>query len=138
LTEKLSLSHSGVERSDDDRAEVRRGRLKQPSLLGNAHHSPRDAPLANERHPRQRVRGEESFIHRPIQNVAEALQVAVHRRVGNLLLRVAVGDSFAARLLKLIESCGSWVLSQPQNHLHSGNEASHGHFAFECFFSVPF
>lgn len=40
-----------VEGSDDDRAEMRRGRRKELQFLPNGHHEPRFAPLADHGHP---------------------------------------------------------------------------------------
>ena len=57
--------------------------------------SGQDAPLANERRPRQRVCREEPLIHCPKEQMAEAFKIAVHRGVGNLFLRMAVGAVLA-------------------------------------------
>src|SRR5579871_271867 len=82
--QEFSSPHSGINRGDDEVTKVSCCCVEEGCFLRNAHHLPRYAPLANERHPSEWIRRKESFIHCPVEQVTEDAEIAVHRRFGNL------------------------------------------------------
>lgn len=96
LVEEFAAPHAGIERRYDDRAEVGSGGSEQSVFVRAAEDRARLAPLGNKAKPRERIRGEEPLVLRPVEDVAQGLEVAVHGRVGDGLRRVTppsvVGD----------------------------------------------
>ena len=82
LREDLAPAHAGIERSNNDGAEMRRGRLKEPVFLADRDHEARFFPLPRHPHPAQGIHRDESFVDGPEEHAPQTFEVAVHGRVG--------------------------------------------------------
>jgi hypothetical protein len=90
LAEDLAPAHAGLEGKNGDRPQVGRCGRKELGFLGEAQDRLLLAALPFEPNAGNGVCGKDAFVHRPIEQVAEAFDVAVDRRFGEPLFRVAL------------------------------------------------
>jgi hypothetical protein len=88
LVEYLAPPHPGVESKDRDRPQMGRCGREELRFLGEAQNRFLLAALTFEPDTGDGVCGKNALIHRPIEQVTEALDVAVDGRFGELLFRV--------------------------------------------------
>jgi hypothetical protein len=88
LVKDLATAHAGIQSNDRDLPEMRRGGSEQQCFLVEAQHWLLFPPLAFQANPCDRVRCNESLVDRPIEQMAEALDIAVHCRFGYRFLPV--------------------------------------------------
>src|SRR5436190_19326672 len=84
LTEDLAAAHSSVERDDDDRFQMRDGRIEEETLLRYAEDSARTSRFGELAVPAQRIGREKSLVDRPEQNVPQDRDIAVDGRVAHI------------------------------------------------------
>jgi hypothetical protein len=88
LVQDLAPAHAGVEGKDGDGPEMGRCGREELRFLGEAEHRFLLAALPFEPDARNGVCGKNALVHSPIEQVAQALDVAVHGCFGELLFRV--------------------------------------------------
>ena len=91
LVENLATAHAGVQRDNCDVPQMRRRSFKQEFLFGVTEDRTFLPPLAFHADACNRIRRDESFIDRPIEQMAEAFDVAVHGGFRDDFLSVAFG-----------------------------------------------
>ena len=91
LVQNFSAAHAGVEGNDYDVPQVRRRGRQKPRLFLGTEDRLLLPPLTFQANPGNRVRCENPFVHRPVQEMAQALDIAVHRGFGERLRPVALG-----------------------------------------------
>ena len=100
LGEDLSPPHARIERSNNDGAQMRRGRLEEEVLLGNGDHEAGLFALPHHAHAAQGIGRDEAFVDSPEEHAPEALKVAVHGRIGDLLLGMAMTAESDGKILR--------------------------------------
>jgi hypothetical protein len=88
LVEDLPPAHAGVEGKDGNSSKMGRCGREELGFLGEAQHRFLLAALPFEPDARNGVCGKNALVHRPIEQVAQALDVAVYGCFGELLFRV--------------------------------------------------
>src|SRR5205807_1361822 len=89
LGEEFSTAHPGIKRGEDKRPEVRRCSRENQVFLFKAHYGALWLAFAFEPHPTQGIRQQEALVERPEENASQRLEIAVDRRLADLLFPVA-------------------------------------------------